>query len=241
MLYVFLRQFTFTFLVVSTTSVHLYAAMLETTLSNLQNVEEKKYFEIQKILLTELGKIPQNQKETSSIIGKAIAQNASLKKKNGFSASFTTFDDIKDKVPQINSELSAISETYAESNLTTQNTEADLSSSPHDTILTSDSAIILDSLFDLNDINTNLSPYSNPFACDQEEKKEYAAQLPVVFSTSNKNNDEINPFAQNPTAGITVTTSVTESTSTDSSSERRKQHKKDTPWLRRLFCIAPVN
>ena len=172
MLYIFLRQFIFTFLIVSTTCAHLYAAEYQLGFT-AQSPEEKKYFEIQKDLLTEFGKTPQNQKETSSIIGKTIAQNASLKKKNGFSASFITFNDIKDKITQINSELSTISEIYAESNLTTENTELDLSSSPHDTILTSDNTIILDNLFDLNNVNTNKSIYSNPFALDsnQEEKK----------------------------------------------------------------------
>ena len=230
MLYIFSRRFIFIFLIASVTFIQAYSAVQEFA---AQSKEEENYFKTQKILLTEFGKIHKEEKSISNLIGSTIASNQKLKKQQGFSASFTTFDDIKDKIPQINSELSNISETYAESNLTTENTEADLGSSPHDTILTSDDDT-LHSLFNPNNtVNTHSSIYSNPFINDKkEEKNDTTIQPPIILNIPNDNSDLENPFGQ---------TIVTESTSSDSSSKKRKQHKKDTPWLRRLFCIAPVN
>lgn len=244
MLYLFSHRFIFVFLIATISFTQSYGGGDNPIMLSNPSPEEKNYQTIQRELFIEFGKIKNNQTAKCTLIQKTIAENTKLKKNSGFSAIFTTFDDIKDKILTLTPSVERSSEIDNQKEKdVSENTEATLGSSCGSTLESSDPF----SVESINTINTNVSIYTNPFAHDQqvnlnfEEKKEIkVAQPPAIPDTPNKDYEENNPFEENL---VVETESITISNSAGSSSDeeiKNNKRKKSNSFLLRLFCVGPV-
>lgn len=270
MLSAFLYRFIFTFLIASTACIHLYAAIQDITVE-AQSPEEKNYYAIQKELLNAFGNVPKEEKEIAQFIGKTIASNLNIKRAKGFSATFKTFDSIKDQLPTSTSPQSTVIEKSAPIDIVPNNVQENFSSSPYDTVLSTNNPLYIDEKINTNnqkekdtsdDTESNLS--TSPESILLTNNDTFNSNSPVFLSNLNVSIYG-NPFAHEKTES-TVTAQpptvfnipeenndiinpfaqlanaqTTESKSSDDSSEERKQNRSKRPFWASLFCIGKVN